>query len=58
MVTLICVILPISSSMAALLAGTKEERRRRFGLYFDILDHNVETDDFERLIAQVMRRLR
>lgn len=31
---------------------------RRFGLYFDILDHNVETDDFERFITPVIRLLR
>ena len=44
--------------MAALSTRTKEERQRRhLGLYFDILDHNVKTDDFERIIAHVLRRL-
>jgi hypothetical protein len=29
-------------------------RRRRMGLCFDIFDHNIRTDDFERFIVNVM----
>lgn len=30
-------------------------KRRRLGLYFDIVDHNIRTDDFESFIAQVVK---
>lgn len=43
--------------LSAISAVTVSPRRRRLGLYFDILEHNVLTDDFERFIAFVLRRL-
>ena len=33
-------------------------QRKRLGLYFDIVDHNIVTDDFESFVATLMRRLR
>jgi transposase len=32
-------------------------QRKRLGLYFDIMDHNIVTDDFESFVATLMRRL-
>ena len=32
-------------------------KRRRLGLYFDIHDHNIVTDDFERFVETLLRRL-
>jgi len=32
-------------------------RRRRLGLYFDIHDHNIRTDDFEYFAACLLQRL-
>jgi len=43
--------------LSAISAITVSPTRRRLGLYFDILDHNVITDDFEQFIAHVLRRL-
>src|SRR3972149_10631143 len=43
--------------LSAISAITVSPPRRRLGLYFDILDHNVITDDFEQFIAHVLRRL-
>lgn len=43
--------------LSAISAVTVSPARRRLGLYFDILDHNVRTDDFERFIVHVRRRL-
>ena len=34
-------------------ALTVSPRRRRMGLYFDIFDHNIRTDDFEQFIVNV-----
>ena len=39
-------------------AVTLSPRRRRFGLYFNVLRHNVRTDDFERFICATQRSLR
>ena len=39
-------------------AITVSARRRRLGLYFDIADHNIVTEDFEAFVAVVLRRLR
>lgn len=39
-------------------AITVSPRRRRLGLYFDILDHNIATDDFEMFVEGILRRLR
>lgn len=36
---------------------TVSPRRCRLGLYFDILDHNVKTDDFEAFVVYLLRRL-
>ncbi len=44
--------------LSAVSALTVSPTRRRLGLYFDVLDHNVRTDDFERFIEQVRRKLR
>ncbi|MCH8914179.1 MAG: transposase [Planctomycetes bacterium] len=43
--------------LSAISAITVSPRRRQLGLYFDILDHNVKTDDFERFVASLLRRL-
>jgi transposase len=32
-------------------------QRRRLGLYFDVLDHNVKADDFEWFVEQLLRKL-
>ena len=39
-------------------AITVSPRRRRLGLYFDILDHNIATDDFETFVESILRRQR
>jgi len=43
--------------LSAISAVTVSPQRRRMGLYFDILDHNVNADDFEQFITGVLRRL-
>jgi transposase len=32
-------------------------KRRRLGLYFDIVDHNIRTEDFESFVVHLLRRL-
>ena len=32
-------------------------QRRRLGLYFDIAEHNIDTDDFETFVQTVQRQL-
>ncbi len=44
--------------LSAISALTVSPKRRRLGLYFDILDHNVKTDDFEVFVERLLRRLR
>ena len=44
--------------LSAISALTVSPKRRRLGLYFDILDHNVKTDDFEAFVERLLRRLR
>jgi transposase len=44
--------------LSVISAITVSPERRRLGLYFDILDHNIATDDFEMFVAAVLRRLR
>ncbi len=44
--------------LSAISAVTVSPKRRRLGLYFDILDHNVKADDFEAFVEQLLRRLR
>ena len=43
--------------LSAISAVTVSPTRRRLGLYFDILDHNIKTDDFETFVVYVLRRL-
>jgi transposase len=43
--------------LSAVSAITVAPARRRLGLYFDILDHNVLTDDFERFVVELLRKL-
>ena len=43
--------------LSAISAVTVSPTRRRLGLYFDILDHNVKTDDFTAFVVHVLRRL-
>jgi transposase len=43
--------------LSAISAVTVSPRRRHLGLYFDILEHNVKADDFERFIVTLRRRI-
>lgn len=43
--------------LSAISAVTVSPMRRRLGLYFDILDHNVKADDFEAFVDQLLRRV-
>ena len=43
--------------LSAISAITVSPQRRRLGLYFDILDHNIITDDFERFVQTLLERL-
>ncbi len=43
--------------LSAISAVTVSPKRRRLGLYFDILDHNVKTDDFETFVDHLLRRV-
>lgn len=43
--------------LSAISAITVSPRRRRLGLYFDVLDHNVTADDFERFVEQLLGKL-
>lgn len=43
--------------LSAISAITVSPKRRRLGLYFDVLDHNVKADDFEWFIVCLLRRL-
>lgn len=43
--------------LSAISAITVSPGRRRLGLYFDICDHNIVTDDFETFVETVLRRL-
>lgn len=44
--------------LSAISAITISPQRRRLGLYFDILDHNVKADDFEAFADHLLRRVR
>ncbi len=44
--------------LSTISAITVSPERRRLGLYFDICDHNIVTDDFETFVETVLRRLR
>ena len=43
--------------LSAISAITISPQRRRLGLYFDVLDHNVTADDFEWFVEQLLRKL-
>lgn len=43
--------------LSSISAVTVSPQRRRLGLYFSILDHNVRTDDFEAFAVALRRRL-
>lgn len=43
--------------LSVISAITVSAWRRRLGLYFDIVDHNIDTDEFERFVAVLLRRL-
>lgn len=42
--------------ISAIAALTVSPQRRRLGLYFDLLDHNVRAEDFEGFIASLLGR--
>jgi transposase len=44
--------------LSAISALTVSPRRRRLGLYFDLLEHNVKAEDFEAFIDRLLRRIR
>jgi transposase len=43
--------------LSVISALTISPQRKRLGLYFDIVDHNIVTDDFVEFVASVLRRL-
>jgi len=43
--------------LSSISAVTVSPKRRRLGLYFEILDHNVRADDFEAFAVALLRRL-
>jgi len=43
--------------LSAISALTISPQRKRLGLYFDIFDHNIVTDDFEMFVARLLGRL-
>ena len=44
--------------LSAISAVTVSPKRKRLGLYFDILDLNVKTDDFQAFVEHLLRRIR
>ena len=44
--------------LSVISAITVSPRRRRWGWVFDILNHNIDTDDFETFVKHVLRRVR
>ena len=44
--------------ITAVSAVTLSPRRRRLGLHFDLLDHNMKAEDFELLIVRLLRKVR
>lgn len=44
--------------LSVISAITVSPQRRRLGLYFDILDHNINTDDFETFVARLLKKIR
>jgi transposase len=43
--------------LSVISALTVSPQRRRLGLYFDIFDHNIATDDVVEFVADLVRRL-
>lgn len=43
--------------LSVIAALTVSPQRRRLGLYFDILDHNITVDDFEPFVASVLKKI-
>lgn len=43
--------------LSVISALTVSPQRRRFGLYFDVFDHNIVTDDVVEFVAGLVRRL-
>jgi transposase len=43
--------------LSVISALTVSPKRRRLGLYFDILDHNIRTDDFETFVARLLKKM-
>jgi transposase len=43
--------------LSVISALTVSPKRRRLGLYFDIFDHNIVTDDVVEFVAELVRRL-
>lgn len=44
--------------LTAVSAVTVSPRRRRLGLVFDLLDHNLATEDFELFVERLLRKIR
>lgn len=44
--------------ITAVSAVTLSPRRRRLGLHFDLLDHNMKADDFELFVVRMLRKVR
>ena len=44
--------------LSAISAISVSPNRRRLGLYFDIFDHNILTDDFVEFVARLLCRVR
>lgn len=44
--------------ITAISALTVSPKRRRIGLVFDLLDHNLATEDFELFVERLLRRIR
>ena len=43
--------------LSVISAITVSPIRKRLGLYFDIFDHHIKTDDFQRFIQELLRRI-
>ena len=44
--------------LTAVSAITASPQRRRLGLVFDLLDHNLATEDCELFVARLLRKIR
>ena len=44
--------------LTAVSAITVSPQRRRLGLVFDLLDHNLATEDFELFVERLLRKIR